>query len=63
MRSQILTRAELHIEDRVLYRILAAWGKWWIAKALLQLALHRRLWADLGNHLRIVKARRDALPP
>ena len=61
MRRQTLTKSELHIEDRVLDRIVAAWGNWWrIAKALLQLALHRKIWADLGNHLRLVKARRDA---
>ena len=48
--------------DRVLDRIVAAWGNCWTtAKALLQLALYRRIWADLGNHFRLVKARRRSV--
>ena len=61
MRRQTPNRKELHIDDRVLDRILVAWGRWWrLARALLELALRRRLFADLGNYLKIVKARRDA---
>ena len=61
MRRQTLTKTELHIDDRVLDRILVAWSKWWrLARALLQLALRRRPFAELGNYLKLVKARRDA---
>ena len=58
MRRQTCTKTELHIDDRVLDRILAAWGKWWGLATLLQIALRRRPFADLGNYLRLVKVRK-----
>ena len=54
------TKEALQLDDSVLDRVLAAWGRWLKqAEALLRSALRRQLWSDIGRHLRTVKGRRD----
>ena len=60
MHSPVRTAAELHLDDRILHRILITWGKWWrLARAILRLAVRRSHFASLGAFLKLVKARRE----
>ena len=60
MHSPVRTKAELHLDDRILDRILITWGKVWrLASAILRLAVRRSHFASLGAFLNLVKARRE----
>ena len=61
MHSPVCAKSELHLDDRILDRILITWSKWWkLARAVLRLAVRRRHFAELGAYLKLVKARREA---
>ena len=57
-------RAELHIADPLLERIIAAWRNWKrLVVALVLLAFKKRRWSSLGVHLRAIKNRSNPLEP
>ena len=57
-------RAESHIADRFLERIIITWQNWKrIVFAVIRLALKRRCWSSLGVHLRTIKTRGSPLEP
>ena len=60
MHNPVCTKAELHLNDRIIDRILITWGKWWrLARAFLRLAVRRSHFASLGGRQRPLRIMTD----
>ena len=61
MHHQTCSKGELQMEDRVLDRVIAAWGKWWrLTLAILRLDFRTAYCGALSSQLKASKAGKGA---